>query len=262
MTSVDPTVEPAALPTVKEEVKTYFRLLAITLVASALLALTTAAAHAAPLPPRSIKAVYAGTMNGMNIGVITEHFEYDKGRYRIVSETRPQGLAVLLQRQPLRFNSSGTIDVEGLRPLVFEGRRAIGDAPQVTAEFDWKDGRLVLKHGGKSESMALPAGTQDRLSIMYHFMFLPLTRTGSVVFPMTNGRKLDTYRYRASGETEIDTGLGRLKTLHLVKQRDPGDTVTEVWLSTTHHFLPARLLIVEKDGLRFEQVLQSLDVHD
>lgn len=220
---------------------------------------------AAPLAhagAKTVKATYNAFMNGMSIGTITEQFESDGTAYRIVSDTKPMGLAALIQRQPLRFSSMGQLVRDGLRPALFEARRSAGDPPQVSAEFDWPHSQLVLKHHGKTESFSLPAGTQDRLSVMYQFTFLPLERIRQLDFPMTNGRKLDRYRYRAAGEVEIDTGIGRLKTLHLVKQRDPGDTVNEVWLSPQHQYFPVKLLIVERDGMRLEQVIQSLELRD
>lgn len=227
------------------------------------LALGMAAAAAAfAAAPKTVKATYNGYMNGMAIGVITEHFESDRGSYRILSETRPVGLAVFIQRQPLRFVSRGLMTREGLRPLHFEGRRNASDAPQVSADFDWSAGQLVLRHNGKSETLPLRGPTQDRLSIMYQFMFTPPENTLQVEFAMTNGRKLDQYRYRVTPEVELETPLGRVKTVHLVKQRDPGDTAAEVWLSPAHHYLAMRMLIVEKDGMRFEQHIQHVELRD
>jgi hypothetical protein len=172
------------------------------------------------------------------------------------------GLAALIQRQPLRFTSSGLVNRNGLRPLQFEARRTAADPPQVSAEFDWPHAQVVLKHGGKTEVLALPQGTQDRLSVMYQFMYLAPERVRQLEFPMTNGRKLDRYRYRATPDVEIDTGLGRLKTVHLVKQREPGDTVNEVWLSPQHQYLPVKMLVVERDGVRLEQIVQSVELRD
>jgi hypothetical protein len=229
---------------------------------AACLCLLAAFAAAAIAAPRTVKVSYNGFMNGMPIGTITEQFESDGGTYRIVSDTRPTGLAALIQRQPLRFTSAGQVARDGLKPSQFEARRTAGEQPQVSAEFDWPHKQLTLKHNGKTESFALPPGTQDRLSVMYQFMYLPLERIRQLEFPMTNGRKLDRYRYRAIDDVEIDTGLGRLKTMHLVKQRDPGDTVNEVWLSPQHQNLPVKLLIVERDGMRLEQVLQSIEIRD
>ena len=225
----------------------------------ACLALASAPACAAP---RTVKATYNGYMNGMSVGLISEVFEASDGGYRITSETRPLGLAVFVQRQPLRFHSRGGLSRLGLKPAIFEARRNAADAPQVAAEFDWAGGQLTLKHNGKVESMAVAPGTQDRLSMMYQFMFMGLDKPQQVEFSMTNGRKLDHYRYRATPDVEIDTPIGRVTTLHLVKIREAGETATEVWLSAAHQYFPVRILIVERDGVRYEQVIQSLELRD
>lgn len=224
--------------------------------ASAALAATSANA------PREIHATYNAYMNGMSIGLINERFESGRGTYRIVSESRPSGLAALIQRQPLLFESRGELTPEGLRPMRFEARRTAAEPPQVTAEFKWRQKELVLNNKGKAELKTLASGTQDRLSIMYQFTFMPLRDARHVDFSMTNGRKLDRYRYLVAPDVELETPLGRLRTLHLVKQRDPDDTITEIWLSGAHRNLPVKMLIVEKNGVRFEQIIQTLEFHD
>jgi hypothetical protein len=225
-----------------------------------LLACIAFAAAPAFAAPKLAKATYNGYMNGMHVGLISEVFEVFDGGYRITSETKAVGLAVFVQRQPLRFQSRGQVSREGLRPASFEARRTAGDAPQVAAEFDWASGQVTLKHDGKVESMPVAPGTQDRLSMMYQFMFIAPGKTPFVEFSMTNGRKLDQYRYRAQPEVEIDTPIGRVKTVHLAKVREPGDTTAEVWLSTAHRYFPVKILIIEKDGMRYEQVIQSLEL--
>lgn len=228
-------------------------------ITTALACLLGCAAALACAAPKAVRASYNGYVNGMAIGVISEHFEADFRGYRIVSDTKLIGLLAFVQRQPLKFSSTGELTRDGLRPLQFEARKSAGEQPQVTAEFDWVQGQVMLRHDGKAESLPVAPGTQDRLSIMYQFMFLPLERTRQVEFAMTNGRKLDRYRYRVTPEVELDTPLGRVKTLHLVKQRAPGDTVTEIWLSVQHRHFPVKLLIIEKDGRRYEQIIQSLE---
>lgn len=224
------------------------------------LASLSMAAGAASAGPRATKATFNGYMNGMPVGVITETFEASDGGYRITSETKPVGLATFVQRHPLRFQSRGQVSREGLRPVTFEARRNATDPPQVTAEFDWASNELTMKHGGKVESMPLVAGTQDRLSIMYQFMFMSIDKNRPLEFSMTNGRKLDQYRYRVTPDVALDTALGRVKTLHLAKIRETGDTAAEIWLSTAHQHFPMKMVIVEKDGVRYEQTIQSLEL--
>ena len=97
---------------------------------------------------------------------------------------------------------------------------------------------------------------------MYQLMFWPLGRMNPLEFAMTNGRKLDQYRYAVTPDVELDTPLGRLKTLHLVKHREPGETGNELWLSAQHRYFPVKIVYLEKDGVRYEQVIQSLEIRD
>jgi hypothetical protein len=210
--------------------------------------------------PQAVKATYNGYISGIQVGVITEHFEAAGGGYRVVSDTKTMGLATLLNRQPTHYFSKGQVTSGGLRPAHFEGRRTPGEAPQLGALFDWAQGHITLNHNGKTQSLPLPPGTQDRLSAMYQLMFLPLERMKFVEFPMTNGRKLDHYRYQVTPDVEIETPIGRLKTLHLVKQREGNESAAELWLAVDHHRFPVKLVIVEKNGMRFEQIIQTLEI--
>jgi hypothetical protein len=76
---------------------------------------------------------------------------------------------------------------------------------------------------------------------------------------MATGRKLDRYRYAITPDVVIDTPLKRLSTLHLVKQREQDDTGTEIWLAPEFHYLPVRVVIVESDGVRYEQVATRVE---
>jgi hypothetical protein len=183
-------------------------------------------------------------------------------KYRIESDTKATGVASLFQRQPLKLVSVGQITRDGLKPTQFEGRRAAEEAAQVTATFDWIGGRLNLRHDGKDESFPIQPGMQDRLSIMYQLMFWPVARMNEVQFALTNGRKLDQYRYKINQEVELTTPMGKMKTLHLVKQHAPGETGTEIWLSLQHQYFPVKMIYIEKDGMRFEQVIKSLELRD
>ena len=210
--------------------------------------------------PQSIKATYNGYVNGIQVGVITEQFETEGGNYRLVSDTKTMGLATLLHRQPTRYLSVGQVTSAGLRPAQFEGRRSPGEPPQLAALFDWPQRQVTLNHNGKIQVLPLPPGTQDRLSAMYQLVFIPLERMRFVEFPMTNGRKLDHYRYQVTPDVDIETPIGRLKTLHLVKQREGNASAAELWLATEHQRFPVKLVIVEKNGMRFEQIIQTLEI--
>jgi hypothetical protein len=210
--------------------------------------------------PSSVHASYNVMRNGLHIAVITERYENSDNTYSIVSNSKAVGLFALVQRKVVSVVSRGNITRAGLQPLQFNAQRAGRKARRVLADFDWKAATLKMQFDGRTETATLQRGTQDRLSIMYQFMHMPPPRKHTFEFAMTNGRKLDHYRYAVTPNVTIDTPYQRLVTLHLVKLREPDESVTEIWLSPVHHFVPAKLLIIEDDGVRYEQLLTGLEV--
>ena len=63
---------------------------------------------------------------------------------------------------------------------------------------------------------------------------------------MTNGRKLDHYRYTISPASRSTRPLGRMTTLHLVKQHQPDESGTEIWIAPQHRYLPVKLLVLDE----------------
>jgi hypothetical protein len=215
---------------------------------------------AAAAVPKSISARYDVYMNGMHIAEMTESFESVNGEYRLVSESQAVGVLALFHRRPARFVSSGRLIPSGLQPQRFEGQRGDRESRRVRGEFDWAAGRLTIEHDGRTEHLPLAAGTQDRLSVMYQFMFLVPDGQRELSISMTNGRKLDRYLYAIRPGTEVDTPLGRLAAVHLVRQRRQNENATEVWLSPEHRHLPVKMTIVEEDGSRYEQVATRIEI--
>ena len=235
------------------------------MIARTLICIAAAVMLAAPHSVRAavpdlINASFDVLKGGLRIATTQESFERRGSTYRLVSESTPAGLLALFVRARVKIQSSGTVTGAGLRPDQFEYARLDDTSKSVSATFDWRAGQLHMRFDERRETAPLLQGTQDRLSLMYQFMFLPLDRLKLVEVHMTNGRKIESYQYRAAGSVPVDTPMGRMNALHLVKQREAGDNnEIEVWLSTERNFVPVKLLIVESDGSRFEQIITRLD---
>lgn len=217
-------------------------------------------AHAAVTPPQTVHAQYNLSLNGTVIAVMQETFGVRDGAYEAVSETRAIGLFALVQRRPGRVTSVGETDSSGLRPKTFDGTRGATDTRRVHADFDWAARTLTLLHDDRTDTVALPPGTQDRLSVMYQFLFLTPEKLRDLEFPITNGRRLDHYRYAIGPDTAIDTPLGRLAVVHLVKHHAAGGAANEIWLAREHRMMPVKMRIIEDDGARYEQIIAQLEI--
>ncbi len=229
--------------------------------AAALFALAVPCAAAGPPAPQSVSASYDLFRNGLHVAVLNETFETKGDGYRIVSDTQAVGLLALFQRQPVRVISVGRVTASGLQPLHFEGKRSESDPRRVRGEFDWQAGQLTIEHGGQIEKLPLPRGAQDRLSILYQLMFLAPGKQQNLEIAMTNGRKLGHYQYTVKPGVEIDTPLGRMTTLHIVRQQKPNENGTEIWVSPQHRLLPVKVLL-DEDGTRYEQFITRLEIKE
>lgn len=206
--------------------------------------------------PVHTAAVYTFSKQGQKIGTVTETFRQGDGRYQLESVTNGVGIFALLGK--IRLASNGEVTDKGLRPLHFEDHRGSGRSDGVQATFDWEKKNITLQFDGKTESAALEPGTQDRISMLYQFMFTP--PKGDISLFMTTGKKLNQYRYKLAGEERITTPAGQFKTLHLIKQHAADEDGAEIWLAKDRRYFPVRIVVDEHGGGRIEQNLISLSI--
>jgi hypothetical protein len=208
--------------------------------------------------PIAVEAEYQVSMNGMTIATLHEHFSVQQNKYQSFSELRPSGLLAIVKPNPIQVTSVGLVLRTGLQPLQFEGGIGEAESKRVSAQFDWKTLTLQITHNGRSEQLVLSAGLQDRLSVMYQFLYLSPAQVANLSFEMTNGRNVETYHYQLGPDQEIDTPLGKLHVLHLVRQRPNNEPVVEVWLAKDQQLMPVKMRIIERNGSRYEQLISRL----
>lgn len=215
------------------------------------------AVPAGAAPPPRVELSYVIVLGGTRIGEGRDVLEHDGRRYRIVSESKPTGIAALFIND-LRRESRGVVRDSGLRPDHFEetGRRG----GTRTAAFDWAAGQLALGSGNTALTVPLPRGALDQTSLAYAFAFRPVTGEGFEVH-VTDGRGLKKYRYREVGRETLVTPLGEITTRHFEKVRDPDDKRGfEFWLAPDRHLLPVKLRYVEKNGDAFDSIITEIKV--
>ena len=214
-------------------------------------------AHAAS--PESVTADYNVYRDSLHVATVHEVYSRSADTYRITSETTPVGIAAVFLRK-ITVSSNGSLSSQGLKPDYLEYRRANDPGKNISAAFDWRAQRLNMTFEGRNETAPLVPGIQDRLSVMYQFMFLSPEKLKVLEFPMTNGRKIEHYRYELADVQAVDSALGKLETLHLVKHREAGENGIDVWLAADRHLFPVKVVFRENDGSTIEQVITRLEV--
>ena len=217
------------------------------------LLLASASALAAP---SEITAQYTLAHKALGvIGRVDETYSRNGDSYSIRSVSRSEGALKVFLDDQIVLESSGKVNSHGLQPLNFGQRRANSTKGEVRATFDWDKGIMHSVHGGERSEIPLPRETQDRISVMYQFMNLPLG-SAPVTMPMSNGRKVDVYTYRFVDEVRLTTPAGDFDTLHYARvTADPKESKAEVWLAKSHFNIPVRVVFDDPKGLRLEQTL-------
>ena len=218
------------------------------------------AATARAAAPTEIHAQYQITAAGLKIATVVESYARKGDRYTIESVTRAEGALKLFKDETVTFLSEGTVGPTGLKPLKFAQRQLKEPKRDVEATFDWSRGVLVSSFGGKVREVPLPADTQDRLSLMYQFMNLS-PGAAPLTIAMSNGRKVEHYKYRFVEEARITTPAGSFDTLHYARVNDdPKESHADVWLAKDRFNYPVRVVFDDPRGLRLEQSLVSLQL--
>ncbi len=212
----------------------------------AALALCAAAGQAAP--PGRITLHYEMSRNGTVLGNVVETLEHDGETYTITSETRGRGILALFG--VLKRTSRGRVTPEGLRPDEFRDER--GSSWAVSAKFDWIAHSVTQERKGKS------SGAQDPLSLAYSFAFAP-PKAKEYEVTRADGRGLTPFRFTVVGNEKLATPAGEMQTLRIAKVRDgPEDKSTDIWFAAERDFLPVRVLIVDSDGTRADQIVTRI----
>lgn len=175
--------------------------------------------------------------------------------YQIKNVMQAKGLVALFIPDLLQ-TSDGFITNSGLQPQHYLYQ--FGDKKNKTyrADFDWESKKLRLQSEKGDKKLDLVEGTQDLLSFMYQFMYVPPLQM--MQLSITNGKKLGVYDYSFEGEETIATKMGNLNTIHIFRSSDEGDEKTELWLALDYQYAPVKIRKTEKEGKIYELLVTSL----
>lgn len=218
-----------------------------------------AATPSLPVQFTNIAAHYDVLKGNIKVATMTETYTRKQGGYHIESVTKAIGLLAMFKPEVIRVTSEGTLTAKGLRPLTYIQERKLDTARNTRADFDWKTKNITLTDRSGKRTLPLQAGTQDRLSAMYQFMFVPLQNVTELNFNMTNGSKVDEYSYRITPDQSMTIPLGTFKTLYVTSPPQEGENQTELWLATEHGNFPYKMIITESNGDKFTQVLTQIN---
>lgn len=166
-------------------------------------------------------------------------------RYTLTSVAAATGLTGMFYRGRFVQTSRGRITPQGLQPEEFWDQR--GDK-RASARLDAAGGQVSLTTTrGDIRHFPYAAGMQDALSLFLQLALTAPPPDGALRFAVFNGKKVRDYVFAVRDEVELDTALGPLRALHLVRIDNP-DERFEAWLAIDRHYLPVHVLRRDDKG--------------
>jgi len=210
--------------------------------------------------PQRMEAVYDLYRNGQKLGSVTDHFTRTGKSYQITSETRATGSLKMLWPGTIRLESKGEVLRNGLRPVSFTHARS--DKPKKTAHaaLDWGKRTIRFQYKGEArEESGLRDNTQDALSQLYQFTFLPRLPP-NYSLDVVSGKNRNDYRYaqRDGGTLDVPAGQFAVREFARIQSPDDDKSIT-VWVAPARNNFPVQIRVVE-DGATLEQRLVKLTV--
>lgn len=210
-----------------------------------------------PAPYQSVETDYDVYLNGEKkpSGSANIHFHAKAGQYSLRWEIQGNGLLRLLYPKLIQ-ESRGDLTQAGLQPMYY--KYAFGNKADKTyeADFQWSERILTLKTAKGVQEEDLPLNTQDLLSFMYQFMYVPPTQEMRVT--LTNGKRLGEYEYEFEGEETLEIAGKPCNTMHIAHTRGETDEKVELWLATDYRNVPVKIRKTEKNGTVIEQLATRL----
>ena len=200
-------------------------------------------------PPARIEIAYEMLRNGSVMAEITEKLERADGNYQLTETWKGRGVFALLGSA--RRQSQGTLQGAKLQPREFFDERSGRDTAR--AWFDWKANTLTMQYKGEKTVQPMPPNAQDRLSFLLALALIP-GNTESINYSIADGKGLSRHEYTLAGRERVKVPAGEFDSVKVRRGgADPRETA-EVWLAAARGYVPIRLLVVEKDGTRYDQV--------
>jgi hypothetical protein len=195
-------------------------------------------------------------------GVADLSWHLDGSRYTMKFEA---GISMLVTRvNLLALASEGAVGEAGFAPQTATEKRR-GKA-QTATHFNREQGKITFS--ASQDSFPLDAGAQDKATLPLQLAAIaradPAQFDSGIEITVGEERRASIYRFTVVGQEEIETGLGKLATWHLMRPPKPGsyNSRLDVWLAPEQGWYPVRIRNTEANGAVTTQTVTHIAVTD
>ncbi|MGK0297888.1 MAG: hypothetical protein ACI9XC_001505 [Gammaproteobacteria bacterium] len=206
-------------------------------------------------------AIYNVFRGGLNVAKMHRTLSNTEDGQILYSETNTTGIVSLFRKDKI-IEKSIWKNINGkLEPEFYEYDRSGTKKPRnVTVKFDWVKNQITNSINGSSWKMPAEEGVIDKLLYQYFIMLDLQQGKSNLQYQIADGGKEKTYIFEIIGEEIIDTPMGKLRTIKLIRRRKDSDRTSIFWSAPDMNFLPVKLEITD-EGEKTTVVINSLKGH-
>lgn len=206
-----------------------------TLIGSVFVLLNAAPGLTAEMP-RSFHNEYSTKIFGFTIDVthrLTD-LEGEGQRLHFVADT---WLASMEEITDFRWDESGRVKPQH---YIYK-RRGLGKDRDADLTFDWDAGEVTNNVKGQSWEMDVAENIQDKLSYQIQLQKDLIAGKDKLSYHIADGGRVKKYRFEIVGEEVLDTPLGEVNTVKVMRSREDDDRVTYAWMAKDWDYMLVRL---------------------
>ena len=190
--------------------------------------------------PDSMDLTYKASWGGIPIGTLEKKLRKQNGNnYVITGKIQASGLAAMVLRDTYDEESQFLVKDNYIYPKAY--RLGPTDKPDKMrlAKFDWSSKVVKLNN---DRSYKLVRGIQDAATFPLFWMINPPLDEKQGDISIVDGKRMTTFKYTVIGEQEIETPLGKAKTLLVERQKETEpEKKFRMWLDLNRSYLAVRL---------------------
>ncbi len=205
--------------------------------------------------PKDFKAIYKASFSGFDIKAVSQLSTLESGQKELRFEAKSWIAGI---EEFSRFDWGQ----EGLIPARYEYHRTgLGRERHAILTFDWAENNVTNNVQSKPWSMSVPDGSLDKLSAQLQLRLDLINQKALNDYQIADGGKLKTYTFEVLGEEIIETRLGKLNTVKVLRrQKTNSKRSTTLWLARDWDYIMVRLHREEKDGKHYKIDVDSATV--
>lgn len=191
-------------------------------------------------------------------GVGSMSWHTDGSKYQVDVEV---GISMLITRfNLLVLHSEGMIDDYGIAPGIFTEKRK-GRALTAT-HFNRDEGNISFS--ASERRYPLLTGAQDKATVPFQLGAIGRANIsqlgGDIDILVGEDKEANIFRFQLVGEEALETRLGTLQTVHLLRPPKPGtySSKLEIWLAPGLNWYPVQIRNTEASGALTTQTVSKI----